>query len=383
MSMDTQFDDAMMGRALALAQSARCWASPNPHVGCVLVRDGNVIGEGFTQPAGSDHAEIVALQIAGDARGATAYVTLEPCAHTGRTGACTDALINAGVKRVVIAILDPNPQVNGRGVARLSSAGIAVDVGVGEAQAEAELAGFLLRMRRGWGRVRLKIASSLDGRTAMASGESQWITSTAARQDVQALRAQSTVIITGIGTVLADDCALTVRAEQLAMTGDALQRAVYRQPLRVVIDSRCRTPIDAKICAEGAQTLVAIAEPLDSPRAEALITQSKPHLEVVSLPGTVNDGGHQRVDLSALMVALGVRGANEILVEAGPTLAAALLAEELVDELVCYQAPKLLGADARPMVTMEIGQLAEAVQLSFVDVSRIGDDLRITAVPMY
>lgn len=381
--MDPQFDDAMMARALVLAQSARCWASPNPHVGCVLVRDGSIIGEGFTQPAGADHAEIVALKMAGDALGATAYVTLEPCAHTGLTGPCADTLINARVKRVVIAILDPNPAVSGRGVERLSSAGIQVDVGVREAEAEVELTGFLLRMRRGWGRVRLKLASSLDGRTAMASGESQWITSAAARQDVQVLRAQSSMIITGIGTVLADNCALTVRAEQLALQGAALMRASYRQPLRVVIDSHCRTPLDAKVCAEDTQTLVAVADSLDSPGAKALMAQSKPHLEVISLPGPVDDSGNQQVDLSALMAALGARGGNEILVEAGPTLAAALLRAELVDELVCYQAPKLLGASAQPLVTMDIGRLAEAVQLSFVDISRIGDDLRITAVPIY
>ena len=381
--MDPQFDDAMMARALVLAQSARCWASPNPHVGCVLVRDGSIIGEGFTQPAGAEHAEIVALKMAGDALGATAYVTLEPCAHTGLTGPCADALINARVKRVVIAILDPNPAVSGRGVERLSSAGIQVDVGVREAEAAVELTGFLLRMRRGWGRVRLKLASSLDGRTAMASGESQWITSAAARQDVQVLRAQSSMIITGIGTVLADNCALTVRAEQLALQGAALMRASYRQPLRVVIDSHCRTPLGAKVCAEDTQTLVAMADSLDSPGAKALMAQSKPHLEVISLPGPVDDSGNQQVDLSALMAALGARGGNEILVEAGPTLAAALLRAELVDELVCYQAPKLLGASAQPLVTMDIGRLAEAVQLSFVDISRIGDDLRITAVPIY
>jgi len=379
--MDAQFDDAMMGRALALAQSASCWASPNPHVGCVLVRNGEIIGEGFTQPAGSDHAEVVALKCAGDAKGATAYVTLEPCAHTGRTGPCADALINAQVRRVVIAILDPNPEVSGRGVAKLSAAGIQVDVGIREAQAEAELTGFLLRMRRGWGRVRLKLASSLDGRTAMASGESQWITGAAARQDVQKLRAQSSVIVTGIGTVLADDCALTVRAEQLALTGDELQRAQYRAPLRVVVDSHCRTPLDAKILAATARTLLVTAASLDAPAVQRLVAQGMAHVEVLSLPAATHDGGRQ-VDLPALMSMLGARGANEILVEAGPVLGAALLAEKLVDEVVLYQAPKLLGANARPLAALDIGELAAAVQLSFTDISRIGDDLRITAVPI-
>ena len=379
--MDAQFDDAMMERALRLAQFGRYWASPNPHVGCVLVRDGEVIGEGFTQPAGSEHAEVMALKNTADAQGATAYVTLEPCAHTGRTGPCADALISAKVRRVVIAILDPNPAVSGRGVARLSAAGIRVDVGIGEAQAEAELAGFLLRMRRGWGRVRLKLASSLDGRTAMASGESQWITGAAARRDVQQLRAQSSVIVTGIGTVLADDCALTVRAEQLGLTGDDLKRAQHRAPLRVVVDSRCRTPIDAKILAAMAPTLLVTAEALDAPAVRNLIAQDKPHVEVASLPAAAHDG-RQQVDLSALMLMLGAHGANEILVEAGPVLSAALLAEKLVDELVLYQAPKLLGANARPLAALDIGELAAAVQLSFTDISRIGDDLRITAVPI-
>ena len=379
--MNAQFDDAMMGRALALAQSASYWASPNPHVGCVLVRNGEVIGEGFTQPAGFDHAEVVALKNAGDAQGATAYVTLEPCAHTGRTGPCADALINAQVRRVVIAILDPNPAVSGRGVAKLSAAGIQVDVGIREVQAEAELAGFLLRMRRGWGRVRLKLASSLDGRTAMASGESQWITGAAARQDVQRLRAQSSVIVTGIGTVVADDCALTVRAEQLGLTGDELQRAQYRAPLRVVVDSQCRTPLNAKILAATAPTLLVTAAAQDAPAVQNLMAQNMSHVDVMSLPAAAL-GERQSVDLTALISMLGARGANEILVEAGPTLGAALLAEKLVDELILYQAPRLLGANARPLAALDIGELAAAVQLSFTDISRIGDDLRITAVPI-
>ena len=206
--MSTEFDTRRMARALQLARKGRCWASPNPHVGCVMVREGVVIGEGFTQPAGGNHAEIEALASEGDVSGATAYVSLEPCSHTGKTGPCADALIGAGVSRVVAAMEDPNPEVAGQGLAKLRDAGISTDVGVLEGEARTEIAGFVARMTRGRGRVRAKLAMSLDGRTAMASGESQWITGPAARSDVQKLRAESCAIVTGSGTVLADDLSL-------------------------------------------------------------------------------------------------------------------------------------------------------------------------------
>jgi diaminohydroxyphosphoribosylaminopyrimidine deaminase/5-amino-6-(5-phosphoribosylamino)uracil reductase len=222
---DAQMHTDFMARALEISRLGRYWAAPNPHVGCVLVREGAVIAEGFTQPAGGNHAEVEALARAGElAWGATAYVTLEPCAHTGRTGPCVEALIAAGVAEVIIGLEDPNPLVNGAGIRALRDAGISVVTGIHGAEITAELQGFMLRMSRGWGRVRLKLASSLDGRTAMASGESQWITSPEARADVQRLRAESSAVLTGIGTVLADDCSLTVRAEELGHGGHPCPR---------------------------------------------------------------------------------------------------------------------------------------------------------------
>jgi diaminohydroxyphosphoribosylaminopyrimidine deaminase / 5-amino-6-(5-phosphoribosylamino)uracil reductase len=236
--MDTQFDTRMMARALQLARRAQYSAMPNPHVGCVLAREGHVIGEGFTCPAGGNHAEVEAVRDAGDALGATAYVTLEPCSHQGKTGPCADALIRAGVARVVVAMSDPNPLVTGRGVEKLRAAGIVVDCGLLESEARCLIPGFISRMTRGRGRVRAKLAMSMDGRTAMADGESRWITGPAARQDVQRLRAMSCAIITGVNTVLADDCALTVRPEELGLSPEAAQLACSRPPLRVVLDSR-------------------------------------------------------------------------------------------------------------------------------------------------
>jgi len=366
-TIDHGADERFMGRALELATLGRFWASPNPHVGCVLVRDGVEIGAGFTQPAGGNHAEIEALQSAGDVRGATAYVTLEPCAHQGRTGPCAQALIDAGITRVVAAIEDPNPEVAGRGLKMLAGAGLDVRVGVLAAAAEAEIQGFLLRMRRGWGRVRLKLACSLDGRTAMASGESQWITGPEARSDVQRLRAESSVVLTGSGTVLSDDCSLTVRAEQLDLGEEARHRAIHRAPLRVVLDSRGRVPASARVLQGAAPSLVLLGP--DVPAQPGVASQVIP-----LAPG----GG---LDLTAALTHLGGLGANEILVEAGPTLAAGFLAAGWVDELVLYQAPVLLGASARPLTALQLDRLADGVGFSYVDVSGIGDDLRIVARP--
>ncbi|MCP4840589.1 MAG: bifunctional diaminohydroxyphosphoribosylaminopyrimidine deaminase/5-amino-6-(5-phosphoribosylamino)uracil reductase RibD, partial [Halieaceae bacterium] len=227
--MHSPTDISYMARALQLARRGRYSCMPNPHVGCVLARDGEVIGEGHTRPAGGNHAEIEALQAAGNAQGATAYVTLEPCSHQGKTGPCADALVKAGVVRVVASMTDPNPEVAGQGLARLRAAGIAVECGVLEKEARALNPGFIARMSRGRGRVRAKLAMSLDGRTAMASGESQWITSAAARQDVQRLRAGSCAVLTGIGTVLSDDCALTVRPVELGLPPEQADLACLRQ----------------------------------------------------------------------------------------------------------------------------------------------------------
>ena len=372
--MSAPFDTRMMARALQLARRGRYWARPNPHVGCVLARDGAIIGEGFTQPAGGNHAEIQALRDAGDAAGATAYVTLEPCSHQGRTGPCADALVTAGVVRVVVATGDPNPLVGGHGLAKLRAAGVAVEVGLLQEEARAVTAGFLARMSRGRGRVRAKLAMSLDGRTAMASGASQWITGAAARADVQRLRAASCAIVTGIGTVLDDDCALTVRpAEMLAGQQDAplLVTDPDRAPLRVVLDSRLRTPAAAAVLDDSAPSLLC-------------------HDEGIAVPAAIEASGVERLplrrgtdglDLHALMEHLSARQSNEILVESGPRLAGALLRAGLLDELIVYMAPALMGSAARPLLALPLDRMADKVPLHIEDIRRVGQDWRITAMP--
>ncbi len=370
----TPADQHFMALALAEARKGRFWASPNPHVGCVLVRDGVELARGFYPTPGGYHAEIDALNKVSDARGATAYVTLEPCAHSGRTGPCADALISAGLEKVVVAIEDPYPEVAGRGLAKLRAAGIEVVTGVSAAEARAEMAGFLLRLTRGWGKVRLKLASSLDGRTAMASGESQWVSGAAARADVQCLRAESCAILTGVGTVLADDCSLTVRKAQLPLTGEELLRATTRQPLRAVLDTHLRTPPDAKVLNGPGKSLV-FYDYLRAPVADK--SQWPDHVELV--PTETVDG---RLELVGVFKKLADHGVNTILVEAGPTLAGSLLEAGLVDEMVIYQAPKLLGASARPLVSSTYRQLCDVPQLRLLEVSRVGDDLRMIAEPL-
>lgn len=361
-------DTRMMARALQLARRGRFRAAPNPHVGCVLVRDGAVIGEGTTQPAGGNHAEIEALQQAGDARGATAYVTLEPCSHQGKTGPCADALVAAGVSRVVAAMEDPNPQVAGQGLAKLRAAGVVVESGLLSAEAERVIPGFVARMRRGHGRVRAKLAMSLDGRTAMASGESQWITGPAARQDVQRLRAGSCAIVTGVGTVLADDCTLNVRGDQLDAHSLAAQ-AGERQPLRVVLDSRLQTPAGANILSPSAPTLICHSAGATVPA----------HLQAVDR--AVLPDAAQGLDLAALMPLLATRQCNEILVESGPRLAGALLQAGLLDELIVYMAPLLMGSSANPLLTLPLESMGQAVPLAVSDVRQVGGDWRFTLAP--
>ncbi|MDZ7782948.1 MAG: bifunctional diaminohydroxyphosphoribosylaminopyrimidine deaminase/5-amino-6-(5-phosphoribosylamino)uracil reductase RibD [Halioglobus sp.] len=291
--METHFDTRMMIRALELARRGRYAAMPNPHVGCVLARNGAVIGEGFTQAAGGNHAEIEALEHAGDARGATAYVTLEPCNHHGRTGPCVDALAAAGVERVVVALRDPNPAVAGGGVEALRAAGIAVECGLLEDEARRVIAGFIARMTRGYGRVRAKLAMSLDGRTAMASGESQWITGPAARRDVQRLRAMSCAVVTGVGTVLADDCALTVRPAEAGMAPEVAELAAVRQPLRVVLDAHLRTPVAARVVDGMAPTLLCHAEGAPTERYRGS------RVDFVALPGATGEAGPAQSDARA------------------------------------------------------------------------------------
>ncbi len=360
--MFSALDTELMSRALRLARRGRFWARPNPHVGCVLWRDGRVIGEGFTQPAGGNHAEVEALSAAGDARGATAYVTLEPCNHRGRTGPCSEALLEAGVARVVAAMEDPNPQVAGAGLARLRDAGVAVSSGLLAAQAEATIAGFVQRMRTGRPRVRIKMAMSLDGRTAMASGESQWITGPAARADVQRLRAASCAILTGSGTALADDCSLTLRPAELGLSPELAERALAHPPLRVLLDRQGQLPASARIFDDSSPTLVLGADGA---------TPAAPKVEFEALP--VVDGA---LDLAAAMHALGARQINEILVESGPRLAGALLRAGLADEIVVYMAPILMGSNARPLLDLPLASMADKVPLEVTDLRRVGEDWR-------
>ncbi len=359
----TAADESAMARAIELARNGLFTTDPNPRVGCVLVRDGRIVGEGWHARAGGAHAEVAALGAAAAAghpvHGATAYVTLEPCSHFGRTPPCADALIEAGIRRVVQAIEDPNPEVSGRGAARLRAQGIRVDTGLMAAQAEALNPGYLKRRRQGLPFVRVKLAASVDGRTALANGESRWITSAAARLDVQQGRARSSVVLTGVGTVLADDPALDVRLP-----------GATRQPLRVVLDSGLRTPPGARLFQQPGKVLVLCARDDDGRRA-ALEQQGA---QVQRLPAA--DG---RIDLAAALHLLAAHAANEVWVEAGAGLAGAFIRERLFDELVLYLAPTLLGPDARPLANLPpLADLAGRLQLRFADVQPVGDDLRLT-----
>ncbi|MBE5201499.1 bifunctional diaminohydroxyphosphoribosylaminopyrimidine deaminase/5-amino-6-(5-phosphoribosylamino)uracil reductase RibD [Pectobacterium quasiaquaticum] len=366
-------DELYMARALELARRGCFTTAPNPNVGCVIVRDGEIVGEGYHFRAGEPHAEVHALRMAGGrARGATAYVTLEPCSHHGRTPPCADALITAGVSRVVAAMQDPNPQVAGRGLHRLQQAGIAVSHGLMMAEAEKVNVGFLKRMRTGFPYVQLKMAASLDGRTAMASGESQWITSPLARQDVQRFRAQSAAILSSSATVLADNPSLTVRWSELG--GDVQKRyseADLRQPVRVIVDSQQRVTPQHRIVNQLGETWLA--------RVQADEQVWPQGVEQVMLPQ--HNGG---VDLVALMMVLGRRQINSVWVEAGASLAGALLNAGVVDELIVYLAPKLLGENARSLCLLPgLDRLSQAPEFDIVDVRQIGPDLRLCLKPKF
>ncbi len=367
-------DRRYMARALQLARKGWYTTQPNPRVGCVLVKEGQVIGEGFHLRAGEGHAEVNALAQAGaKAKGATAYVTLEPCSHYGRTPPCAEALIKAGVARVVAGMVDPNPQVAGRGMQMLSAAGIQADAGLLETEAQALNPGFIKRMQTGRPFVRVKMATSLDGRTAMASGESQWITGPAARGDVQTLRAQSSAILTGVDSILQDDSALTVRAEQLPLA-DA-EMIATRQPLRVVLDSKLRTPASAKILRQPGRTLIATTE-YHSPEALTALEQVGAEVKVFAADE------QKRVELTALLDWLAAdEQCNDLLVETGATLAGAFVEQQLVDELHLYMATTLLGSDARPAFSLPFSQMAEQCRWQQQDLRMIGDDLKIVLVP--
>ena len=357
-------DQPYMAQALRLAERGLYSTSPNPRVGCVIVRDGVLVGEGWHQRAGEAHAEVNALQQAGTAaRGATAYVTLEPCSHHGRTPPCTEALLAAGIRRVVAAMADPNPLVAGRGLAQLQAAGVAVDVGLMADEAHELNIGFVSRMTRQRPWVRLKAAASLDGKTALQNGESQWITGPQARQDGHCWRARACAILSGIGTVRKDDPQLNVRGVDTS-----------RQPLKVIVDSRLELSPAARLLEVGNVLLVsagqAVAEVAE--RAAALRERGA---EILDLPD-----GKGRVDLHALLHELAQRGLNEVHVEAGSRLNGALLAAGLVDEVLLYLAPCLLGDTARGLFALPaLESLAGKHQLAIRAAERLGDDLRVLA----
>ena len=361
MSQHEQF----MAQAIQLACKGLYTADPNPRVGCVIVKNDQVIGQGWHHRAGEAHAEINALHDAGhDAEGADCYVTLEPCSHFGRTPPCADALIRAGIKRLFGAMTDPNPVVSGTGIQRIEQAGIEVHQGILQSQAEQLNPGFIQRMRLGRPYVRSKMAMSLDGRTAMASGESKWITGAEARADVQKLRARSSAILTGVGTVLADDPLLNVRhVDDWYPKGESI-----RQPLKVVVDSELRMPTSARILNDAKVLLFTACERMV--RAD---------VETIVLPAPNN-----QVDLSGMLAVLAKREINEVMVEAGAVLNGALLRSQLIDEMIFYVAPKLMGDAARAVFHLPgMDRMAQNIQLHITDIRAIGQDWRITAVPEY
>ena len=367
-------DRIHMARAVQLARLGLYTTGPNPRVGCVLVANGEVVGEGWHRRAGEPHAEVIALSQAGmRASGATAYVTLEPCCHHGRTPPCTDALIAAGVARVVAAMVDPNPLVSGRGMERLAGAGILVESGLLADEAASLNPGFVKRMSERRPYCRCKLAASLDGRTAMASGESKWISSEPARRDVHRLRAQSGAIVTGVGTVLADDPAFTVRLEAGALEGLGPDDPTP-QPLRVVVDGQLRTPPAARMLRLPGEVAIACMEGPGTGAARALTAAGA---RVIALPAS-----HGRVDLCALMAWLADREVNEVLIESGPTLAGAALTAGIIDELILYLAPHLMGDDGRGLFHLPgIERMEHRIPLRISDLRRIGPDLRLTLRP--
>ncbi|HEX6397105.1 MAG TPA: bifunctional diaminohydroxyphosphoribosylaminopyrimidine deaminase/5-amino-6-(5-phosphoribosylamino)uracil reductase RibD [Steroidobacteraceae bacterium] len=363
MSAFSPFDEAAMRRALELAERGLYSTHPNPRVGAVLARDNEIVGEGWHERPGEPHAEPNAIRAAGEkARGATAYVTLEPCSHHGRTPPCVDALLAAGVSRVVYATGDPDPRVNGRGAKLLRKAGVTVESGLLEREAEAVNAGFLMRNRRGRPFIRLKSAASLDGATALANGESQWITSAEARADVQHWRARSSALLTSAATVLADDPRLDVRIE------------TPRQPLRVVLDRRRQVGKKARILKPPGEVLLFTAT---GPRGKA---KAEERVGAVRVERVRLLRGH--LDLARVFATLGELAINEVLVECGPRLAGALFAAGLVDEWLLYVAPKLLGKGAKPLADLpRLTKLAVARQFDILEARSVGPDLRLRLTP--
>lgn len=364
-------DYDFMSKAIHLAKKGQYTTHPNPRVGCVIVQNNKIFGEGYHQKAGQAHAEINALaNVTEPMTSATAYVTLEPCSHTGKTPPCVNALIEAGIVRVVIAMQDPNPQVAGQGIKRLQDAGITVEVGILEEQARLLNYGFIKRMEQGLPWVRIKLAMSLDGRTAMASGESQWITGSAARHDVQRLRAIADVILTGSGTVMEDDPSLNVRitAEEL----DLDEGMKYQQPLRVVLDSKLRISTEAKMLKLAGDTLIYTNAENNRKQGELESAGAK----VISLGGT-------KLPLKTVLQDLAKQQINEVHVEAGATLCGALLQEKLVDEIIIYMAPTIMGSNARGLFNLpELDQMKDKIDLKIQDIRAVGDDWRLQIIPL-
>ncbi len=359
-------DHRFMARAIRLAKLGLYTTNPNPRVGCVLVKDGVMVGEGYHLRAGEPHAERNAIADAGaKAKGSTAYVTLEPCCHHGKTPPCSDGLIEAGVSRVVAAMQDPNPLVAGKGMQQLHDAGIQVEFGVLESEAKAINPGFIKRQHTGLPYVRCKLAMSLDGRTAMASGESKWITSPEARMDVHRLRARSSAIVTGIETVLADDPSMDARLDNVDVV----------QPLRVVLDSNLRMPPEAKMLGLDGEVLIACGAAANQQRQQAL--------ELAGAEVLRQDEVSERIDLESLLRKLAEREINEVMLETGAVLAGSYMAAGLIDELVVYIAPHLMGAGARGLLEIPgLERMQDRVDLEIVDLRQVGRDLRITAKPV-
>jgi diaminohydroxyphosphoribosylaminopyrimidine deaminase / 5-amino-6-(5-phosphoribosylamino)uracil reductase len=364
-------DSTFMAQALRLAALGRYTTSPNPNVGAVVVKDGAVIGQGYHHQAGGPHAEVFALREAGlVAKGATCYVTLEPCSHEGRTPPCAQALIAAGVARVVVAMRDPNPQVAGRGIELLRAAGIQVDLGLFESQARALNPGFLSRMERKRPYVQLKLAASLDGRTALANGDSKWLTGEAARADVQHFRAQSCAVLSTATTVMADNARLNIRPQQLQQTVTALENGELRQPKRVILDRNGLLKRELAIFNDGGEVLLCVSKVENTRQLPNIARQIHCPLD-----------NNAQFDLPALLQHLAQREQiNTLWVEAGATLAGTLLQLQLVDELIVYLAPKLLGNSAQPLAVLpQFSMLTQVPQLSWTDVRMVGEDLRLTA----
>ena len=365
-------DHQFMQRAIYLAKRGHYTTSPNPRVGCVIVLNGEVVGEGFHEISGQGHAEVHALKQAGaKAKGATAYVTLEPCSHFGLTPPCAEALIKAQVGHVIAAMVDPNPQVSGRGLERLKSAGITTEFGLLEQDARDLNPGFIRLMTTKLPYVRCKLAASLDGKTAMASGESQWITSDHAREDVQRLRAQSCGVICGADSVIFDDAKMTVRWNALGELKNSYEEAKVRQPIRIVIDSKNRLTPDLAIF-NTASKIILIRTSIEN-------EQTWPHFVEQVVISKAKDS--EQIGLKHLLIYLAQQGLNDILIESGAKLAGAFMSENLVDELILYQAPKLIGSEGKSLVDIPaILQLSEAKDLNITDISMVGKDIRITAM---